>query len=309
MPSVVIRDHQGKSIPFENALRHEGWSVRPIGQAADVLLIDLDVDRPDYRDILRMYRNARTAVVLYPHGANPMTLWDGITDPQAVDVCLVPGEGHRMVMEAYGYPNPIRVIGWTFCQIKPFEPSDGRRVLFAPIHPLGSGHLDDASKAANAAAYDALLRTGRDVTVRYIGTLEQNGLEWHERGAYVQADLDVALSEHFDATIAMIDDFDVIVTAPGTFLGLSVARGKPTVAFHQVEPVADQESPNDPVFRVQSFEKYREIMHYPHDLADPLAIETACQFEAQGWRERFVGKLIDPGELDTLLRGLVRSPV
>lgn len=312
MPSVVIRDHQGKSVPFENALLKNGWSVRPLGQAADVLLIDLDVERPDYRDILRMYRNARTAVALYPHGANPMTLWDGISDPQKVAVCLVPGEGHRMVMEAYGYPFPIRVIGWTFCPIRPFEAVErANRVLFAPVHVLGSGYMDDESKAANAEAFRTLLAGDASICVRHVGSLEANGLWRVDDVTYRRVDMDTALAEDFEATIGQIDAHDLVVTAPGTFLGLAVARGKPTVAFHQVEPVepATDERGGETVVAVQNFEKYEEILRYPHDLSDALAIETACRFEAQGWRERFVGDLIDPAELDSLLRGLVRSPV
>lgn len=299
MPSVAVRDHRGNSLPYVEALAAKGWDVVPLGQRADVLLIDLDIDRPGYRDVIHAYAEAGARIVLYPHGANALTCWDGLDEPYPVDLCVVPGEGHRMVMEAYGYPRPILVAGFSFCGIRRFRPSRGERVLFAPIHPLGSGWLAPRDKAANEVAFRTLLQTGRPLVVRYMGTLAENGL-WEEPGVtFVRADVD---------PVDHIDSADVVV-AHGTFLSMSVARGRPSVSFHQVEPMNDAENPGEVQFPVRSWDRYREIMRYPHDLGDPLALETACAVEANGWRERFVGRPLDANLLNDRLRSLVAEAV
>ena len=59
------------------------------------------------------------------------------------------------------------------------------------------------------------------LTVRHIGTLEQNGL-WHADGVdYVQRRLQMSTAE--------IDAADVVVAGDGTFPTLAIARGVPTV--------------------------------------------------------------------------------
>lgn len=299
MPSVAVRDHRGNSLPYIEALSAKGWDIQPLGAAADVLMLDFDVPHGGYRDMIQVYRDAGARIVLYPHGANPVTAWDGLYTPQPADLCLVPGEGHRMVMEAYGYPNPILVTGFSFCGIKRFKPSPGERVLFAPIHPKGDGYLDEVSKAENAKAFRALVHSRREIHVRHMGSLEQNGL-WPVDGVtYYPA----GLGDPTD--LGQIDSADVVV-ASGTFLSLAVARGRPAVAFGQIAPVED---PSDPGEQLRSWDRYEPIMRYPHDLGEILALGCACVSEAQGWRERFIGKPLDANLLNDRLRGLVTEAV
>lgn len=302
MPSVAIRDHRGNSQPYAEALIARGWNVVPLGTRADVLLIDLDLERAGYQDVIRAYQQVGARIVLYPHGANPITVWDGIDEPFPVDLCVTIGEGHRMVMDAYGYPNRVLVAGWGFSQIRRFEPTDGKRVLFAPIHPLGNGYLEESFREANARAFRTLLASGRDLHVRHMGSLAENGL-WPEPDVtFLPAGLG-------DLTpMWQIDAADVVV-ATETFLSLAVARGKPAVAFHQVAPVDGAEGPGDTMFEVRSWDRYREIVRYPHDLAEPLAIETACVCEANGWRERFIGRPLDGNLLNDELHSLLSTGV
>lgn len=308
MPSVAVRDHQGKSTPYARALAQHGWDVRPIGQPADVFLTDLDVVRGGYRYLIDGYRDAGAKIVMYPHGANVLTIWDGLDEPYPVDLCVTIGEGHKAVMEAYGYPFPVLAAGWALCEQRKFRQTEGRRILFAPTHPLGSGFLSDRDKKANADTFGALLSQGR-VTVRHVGTLEQNGLWLDGECKYEHVDMNLCVSDQLVSTLAMIDDADVVVTSPGTFLHLAVARGCPVVAFQQIEPGTDPEGPEETVFPVASWDRYRELMTYPHDLADPLAVQTACMFEAQGWRERFVGQRLNAARLDQALRALLPAGV
>lgn len=298
---AAIKDHQNKAQGLAQALLQVGWDVIYAGSgSADVLLIDHDIDRPGYRDLIDAYKTDGAKIVLYPHGANPMTVWDGLMEPYPVDACLVIAEGHRQVMEAYGYPHPIRVIGWPYGPQHDFQPAAPDRVLFAPIHPLGNGYLHPSWAEANATAFRALLDYGRPITVRLIGSVQANGL-WYAPGAEYVAG-------RMDGSTDGLDDADVVV-AHGTFLSLAVAAGKPAVTFHQVQPTSDPEGPGEPLVPVRSWERYRHLMRYPFDLADPDGIAKAAWWAPAQWRRRFIGDPLDPALLDHTLREIVTMAV
>lgn len=291
---VAIRDHQRKSVGIREALRSAGWWVVPDGAPADVLLIDHDIDRPGYRDVIHAYEGAGAKIVLYPHGANPNVGWDGFFEPYPVDACLVIGTGHRDVMLAYGYPRPIYPIGWSFCEQRAFRARAIERVLFAPQHPLGSGYLNPKLMEANRRAFAIVRGWGVQVTVRHVGPLEASGLR-HEPGvAYEPAGLRLALGS--------IDMHDLVV-ARETFLSLAVARGVPAITFHQVA-TNDPEVPGEPVVEAKHAAKYAEMMRYPWDLADAGATDLAPIEEAADWRARFIGAQLDPAAVARELQAL-----
>lgn len=299
---VAIKDHQHKSHALRDALREHGHWVVPVGVPADVLLIDHDVDRPAYRPIIDIYRERGSRIVLYPHGANVICSWDGPEEPYPVDACLVIGTAHRDVMIAYGYPQPLHVIGWSFCEQRPFKPRKRiKRVLFAPTHPLGNGYLNDEQRDANRQAYMTLLDWGLPLTVRHVGSLDVNGL-WREKNVvYEQAALTLALGS--------IDEHDLVV-ARETFHSLAIARGVPAVTYHQACPDNDPHSPDEPMIKVSNWDTYRHLMRYPYDLDDLDARHHAATREASDYRRRFIGDQLDSRVLsDTLTAVCEQEPV
>jgi hypothetical protein len=295
---VAVRDHQGKSRGFRDALREQGWWVAPPGMPADVLLLDHDIDRQSYRDMIENYRHAGAKVVLYPHGAAPIWDWDGWLEPYPVDACLVIGSGYRDAMDSYGYPCPIHVVGWSYCRQRPFHGRPPQRVLFAPIHPLGTGYMDPRFRAANARAYRTLLEWDVELTVRHIGPLELNGL-WPE------SDVMFEVGEP-DGSVRSIDAHDLVV-ATDTFLSLAVARGIPAVAFHQVQPVGTRERDEDPVVTFPHWDP--DLCRYPYDLEDPASCVEASRVEATEWRARFIGGQLDPAVLSGVLEAVCSTTV
>lgn len=296
---VAIKDHQHKSHALRDALREHGHWIVPVGVPADVLLIDHDVDRPAYRPLIDRYRDMGAAIVLYPHGANVVCSWDGPEEPYPVDGCLVIGTGHRDVMATYGYPRPMHVIGWSFCEQRSFCPrAKIGRVLFAPTHPLGNGYLNNEQRDANREAFMTLLDWGLPLTVRHVGPLDVNGL-WREKDVeYEPAQLTLALGS--------IDEHDLVV-ARETFLALAIARGIPAVTYHQAEPDNDPHGPDEPMVKVNSWDLYRDLMRYPYDLEDPNARFIATAMEAREYRRRFIGEQLDPKALSDVLTVIVEE--
>jgi hypothetical protein len=302
---VVIRDHFGKGVPFARALVHAGHQLVAIDERADLLLIDLDDPNYGYRQVIDAHKAAGATVLLYPHGAQPMIGYDGMHDAyDAVDGNLVIGSGHAEVMRRFEYPAPVHVAGWSLCAPAPFRPTrDVRRVLYAPTHPSGHGTLADLERELNARHYEALLAGPWELTVRHIGTLEQNGL-WEADGVgYSRGDYRIATDD--------IDDADVVVAAPGTFPALTVARGTPMVTYGQgLAPSYGRAG--EPVYTLRHLDRYADHMRYPFDAGDgPLdeVLHAAALSDAPiaDWKRRFIGEPMNDRATAELIERIVEG--
>jgi hypothetical protein len=302
---VAIRDHFGKSHALARALVAGGHELVGKGPA-DVLLIDLDDPGYGYTQLIDHHRGLGAKVLLYPHGASPMTAYDGLMDPyEGVDGNLVVASGHAEVMRRMEYPTPTHVLGWSLCPQVPFRRRKTiRSVLFAPTHPSGFGHLLDHERELNAAVFAQLLDGPWKVTVRAIGTPEQNGLWEDPRVRWVRGDYKVSWAE--------IDRSDVVVAGPGTFPSLSVARGVPTVIYGQGLAPNKGEPGEQPV-QLRHGARYHDFMRYPFDMADgPVeeVLHAAARSDAPiaDWRRRFVGESLDPAAFCALVERLAYDP-
>lgn len=292
---IAIRDHHGKSLTLARALQRAGHEL-VADISADVLLIDFDIRGPqfDYERTIDRFKSAGAKVLLYPHAAWPQLCYDGMIEPHPdVDGNLVFAPGHAEVMRRIDYPAPTYVMGWSLSELAPLRTTaDVRRVLFAPAHPTGDGRQYSDEHYANVRAYQQLLDAGVELTVRHVGPLELSGL-WDAPGVrFVQGDYSISHAE--------IDDADVVVSAPGTFLTLSVARGAPTVTYYQ-----DQEAgvggENDSPVSISSVRRshlYKDYFRFPFDLGDGptddvLHAAAGGQAELGIWRRRFVGDAFD----------------
>lgn len=308
-----LQDHQGKGRPYAEALISAGWSRADGIDDQDVCVGLFDHDIGDAsgkttRPGAAFLHERGVPVMLYPHGARPMLQWDGMYPiwPHT-RLNLLIAEGHREVMEVYGYPLPMAVSGWALCKLSAFsvQPSASEesrliRVLFGPIHPTRNGFLHPADRAANTMTYYKLLTTpGIKLTVRHVMSLERNGL-WGEPGVnYVLGNPNGSTEE--------IDQADVVV-GHQTFAYLAVARGKAVIMFgNDVRSHSGNSMSN--MKWAAHYEAYRELMRYP------LEMETArdgketrklidCALASdvgQAWRERFIGEQMEPGKLVELI--------
>lgn len=304
---IQISDHQDKADGLRHALKAAGHEI--VYTHPDVLLIDFDAPIAHYpRTIERAYEMGAN-VYLYSHGAMPLTAWDGIWAPSdRISGFFAQTPGQKAVMEAYGYPHPIHVIGWHYSEQRTFTPTDGKRVLFAPWHPQGTGWLLDDGKEANRRIFEQLLAIPNiELTVRHILSLDKNNL--YEADGVNYEDSQRTLS----GTIKSILAHDLVV-GYGTLAYVAVALGKPTVMFGQNCKPYDGYS-EETLRYVEHWDDYREIMHYPHDVSrlGPhgflFALKKACREEATDWRRTFIGDQFDGATFVALLERLESAPV
>jgi hypothetical protein len=302
---VHVKDHHRESVQLAEALVNAGHMLVN-GPPADLLLIDLDPPAFGYRQYIDHFKDQGATVLLYPHGAGPLLVYDGLYEPyENVDGNLVIGPGQAELMRRMEYPHPTHAIGWTLCEQRPFRPaSDVRNVLFAPTHPNGDGSMRAVYREANAETFARLLEGDWHVTVRHIGSLEQNGL-WEAPDATFR-------QGNFHPAVDDIDAADLVVAADGTFPSLAVARGVPTVMYSQALPPGLGKR-GDKTVPLRRAERYLDFLRFPFDVADgPLdeVLHAAARSEAPiaEWKRRFIGEPFDEAAFVAQVEQMVRRP-
>ena len=294
--SVSVHNHQNKASGLIAEIRRdERFEYVDFLSYADILLIDHDATEY-YKRAIMTYKRSGAKVLLYPHGATAHLAWDGVWEPfDMVDGFIAMSYGQAETMWRYGYPKPVYVTGWHWCEKKPFTPAQGKEVLFAPIHALSNGFIHPDIKALNGLIHDQLCRMNIGLTVRYIGSLEDCGIEsTHNDVIYTQGRPDNSIDD--------IDSADYVVSF-GTFAYLAIARGKPTIMYRQDLPYFDGHSIEN-IKEAENWELYGDFMRYPIDMpheGDILAQANADSLELSEWKDLFIGDQMAPGTLGDIL--------
>ena len=299
---VMVMDHGGKSRLIARALAARGCELVDDARLADVILIDHDIPTHGKLAYAEICVAAGGRAFLYPHGASAMALaaWDGLYPISPIlSGNLSHGPGHAEVARRYGYPHPVVDIGWPLCELRPRKVT-GRveNVVFAAVHPKGDGHLSDWKLERNQDIFNRLRVTPVKLTVRYIGTLEQNGLPLVDGITYVQAQLD-----DFADQIAQIDAADVVVSDRSTFSNVAIARGITTVMYDSTIMAKDLDRDH----RTDNLHLYEDYVRYPFDAEDGVDIWELMHAAARDeelvadFRARFVG---GPFDVDRLIEAL-----
>ena len=299
---IAVKDHRNTALPFISALRAAGHEFVSQG-FADVMLIDLDPPYLLHKHLLDTYAELGSKIILYPHGGGgPILSYDGLFEPdERVFANLVTGVGHAEFLRRIGYPSPVHTIGWTYSDILPFRACDDvEHVVFAPTHPNGDGSMTSYQRDLNAEVFARLVESPFRITVRHLGSLEDNGL-WKADGVTF---VDARTSRQF----AEIKVADVVVAGEGTFPTLAIATGVPTVMYSQLTAAIGL--PGEVLRPLKRPELYADYARYPFDAADgPLEdiIREAARSEAPiaDWKRRFIGKPFDQLAFVTLFERLI----
>ncbi len=260
----LIKPHQGKEQPYRDALLAAGHVE---SKEADVVLIDFEIPYPQleiYAHYADYAKKIGAALVSYPHGAALVPQHQMTHKPYECAASFVHGPGQKKLLELYDYPNPVHWCGYPGDRV-PLRPRECNHVLFAPIHPLGSGFLPDNAKQANTEAFRTLLEGNFMLSVRLIGSLEQNGI-WEEPGVrYIYGQMD-----------GTVDEADVTV-ATSTYALNSLCKGIPVV-MHNQEREWRVELEGSESQWVPEWLRHERFTRYPFDLNSPEVCERAAEF-------------------------------
>ena len=287
---IAVKDHRRTAVPFAHALRAAGHEFVS-GGYADVLLIDLDPPYLLHKDLLDQYSEMGAKILLYPHGGGiPNLSYDVLFEPDPrASANFVTAVGQAEFLRRIDYPAPVHTVGWTYSAIKPFRACDDvRHVVFAPTHPNGDGSLTAYQRELNSEVFAKLVESPFRITVRHLGTPEQNGL-WKAEGVTF---VDARTSPQF----AEMELADVVVAGEGTYPNLAIATGVPTVMYSQV--TAALGVPGEVMQPLRRKHLYEDYIRFPFDAADgPLEeiVREAARSEAPilEWKRRFIGEPFD----------------
>jgi hypothetical protein len=308
MMRYFISHHQHKGMGIDEALKKEGWYFRR--RRASVALFDHVINRlnPELgRGLVNKYYDEWATIITYPHGATGAWWNDSDYFPpnKKIFANLVIGEGHKHIEEIMRPYLQHYVIGWYFCPIMPFKkPPKVRNILFAPIHgSMHSNALPDVKKEENANVYKKLLDISDqyNIKARVLNPLENIGL-WKDSRIKL-------IFGKPDGSYRDIDDADLVI-AEGTFMYLSVARGKPTIGFGQHIPCSGSTIIEN--FSLKHWDQYKDYMAYPLNFGDDSLenlINRATNKEQTDWKNLFIGKEMDSKHLSDLLKDLRKQDI
>jgi hypothetical protein len=289
---VYVHVYQHKGMPFLKALYEAGCVVDK--KCPDVALFDKEWDslNPEKEGaIVKRYLERGASILVYPHAATAPWWYDGIIDIKpCVKAVLVIGSGQKEITNVINPAIKTHVAGWPFCEQREFiRPDKVKRILFCPIHPANQ-YIRQESRDANERVLRSLIEYSKkksvDVTVRYIGDLELQGLHNCDRFKFIEGATDGSTID--------IDGADLVI-AEGTCMYASVARGKPTIGMIQHMPIRS----NSRYEQGHHWSKYGPAMAYPINFESaPLPdLIDAAMTEQEEWRWLFIGESMTPERL------------
>jgi hypothetical protein len=292
-----LRNHQHKGTPFEKALQSAGFVK---SKYPHIGLFDKDWQNITYGTENRKAREiyeCGAVIVVYPHCFSPPWWYDGMLPVRDFTSCImVVGKGQKEATEIF-VDRRVEITGWPWCPQKAFEPTNGEKILFAPTHPAGENLREEAAEA-NARIQEELLNLNLDVTCRHIGELEHQGLKYTDKWTWVRGQPDGSFRD--------IDDADLVI-AEGTFMYISIARGKPTIGVNQHLPIRSN-VPGKSILPA-NWDLYGDDLAYPLNYGERSLYDLMdmAQTEQSEWRERFIGRDMDGGEFAELIVNLYKE--
>ena len=289
-----VIDHQNKSRAYREALASAGYFFmdRLLVNGLRFILADADWRESMMRDAAEL----NTPVFLYPHAARPMVQYDGCIEPHPVTAMFTHAEGGKRIMQKIGYPYPVEVTGWSYSEIRPFQPVDEiGRILYAPIHPNANGWLSDVDKDLNRRTYERLFAFcedwGVELSVRYIGSWAENGLDGVLMADFVETHKGKKNNSSYDMETA-----DVVVSHQ-TFAWIAVALGVPTVMMGEDVPPRSGNR-EDGFCYVRHWDDYKDDLMFPLDIlaedpADVIGKACAGCSAVEDWKSRLIGEPFD----------------
>jgi hypothetical protein len=299
MKKFFMRENKDQGNAFLCALMKAGYDRVHNINDADFLFMDHDGEYVSGAGIRPLKTDK--PVVVYPHTPYCWFLWDGILEPRPVVCNFVVSNGAKVAMQLYGYPYPVEVVGFSNCEVKPFRPSRGTKLLFAPAHPIHNGKFPQPEGLARVqrAAKKIVENMGHfeSVTIRYHGTLQACGLGIFQGTKAILQHINVYETPNIrDDALRAINEADLVVSE-STFGYLSVASGKATL-FYGYD---DKKIPDSREGFVKNYHLYKHIFHFPlhfesMTINDILAIRDAPHPEIEKWKHLNIGENFDAGK-------------
>lgn len=260
MDNFFIFENKDAGKAYLDALRSADYGQ--VGELQDADFIIYDVERPNRRETYSTFLESHCGFI-YPHTPYSSYFhWDGIYSPLPVECNFVVAPGAKRALEAIGYPYRVEVTGFSHCEIKPFSPTPGKRVLLVVPRPMNGGrYVCRELHTGLWNVYQFLLSHASEfehITIQHTPDhWEKLGLPICDKFEYLENNPRKDSNPSLYIT-DLIDKYDLIFGI-GTAAYIALARGKPTVMW------GNDLTPRTLSHMAQQPGKYMSYFRYPLD--------------------------------------------
>jgi len=275
---------------YENALTEIGhMPTRDLSQAGFCFY---DIENERKWKVIKPPHRRNIPYFIYPHSPTSHVWWDSMYPAWPVVTNFVNAEGQKKVMETYGYPYPITVIGWTSSDILPFTPtSKVKTLLLAPMHPLLSRGYPKEEGEYNPVVLQKLLDLEKHydkLIIRYGGDLASHnfGNLLHHPKVQLQA----AQYTKASSIQSILDSNVDVIISTSTHGYTAVALGKPTLFFYEDLPIHEWN------MYPKHQNEYKPFRRFPINFDgtwDSIMAASVYNEKVENWKKLFIGEPFD----------------
>ena len=301
----VIANKDSTKVYIDALVQAGHERIGKTGQA-DFMLIDHE-HAGGLHDRIEEFLKTRPVFVT-PHTPLAYFLWDGHYSALPISCNFVVGSAAEYSMRAYGYPYRIEQVGFHLCEVRPFQPTTGTRLLFVPARTRGDGSYASKDYARTTPKAWQWILDHLDyfeqVTVCYVNDFMDEA-DYLTSGIKFIKTFPQQSAAPAAEMLERIGRADLVISCE-TVGCLSVALGKPTV-FYNAKTTAT--SGNIPA---ANFEKYRQYYAFPVTLEDltiqdVLAMRKNQNSAVELWKRGNIGGNFDAEKFISVIEEFVRN--
>jgi hypothetical protein len=289
MKTFFCQHNRDKADPYTKVLLENGYQETKDIKTSDFIIIDHNWGD----DVMEYLRWTGKPIFMILHGLRGSMFWDARYKIHPIESCyFLPAKGYIGMFRQGGYPANMKAVGFPWCEVKPFQPTTMRKILFAPIHPDDQGYHNTPEHAdKNSQVWSILKEYAKDYQITVYNSLKsekKSGITKIDNVRYIPSSLSI------DGALKMINQADIVISFD-TFAFLSVASGKPTMMMDEY-----QYPPNKEPKKSLHWEIYEKSYKYPYTFlnmpGDPLSNMLQCVKDGssiQEWKDNFIGNNFD----------------
>jgi len=303
----VLKNRDAADV-YVSALFAAGFGQAVTMDDADFLLYDYERGSGGKRKRMEEFLKEKPGFI-YPHTPLSWFIWDGAYKPLPVKCNFVAGEGTRLGMIAYGYPHRVEACGFPRCEVRPFERTLERNLLFVPARTRrDGGYASVEYKQTTPAAFRFILDHREQfakIDMCYTHSLENVGiLDWLDEAT--AKDVSFHLTDPYrdpdplGAMIKRIQSADLVIACE-TVGCVAVAMGKPTVFYNAGA------TPATLAGSALHFERYRQFYQFPltieaMTIKQILSERLLPNPEVERWKQYNIGGNFDAGKFVNIVK-------
>lgn len=301
MKSFYVFSIRDAADAFVDSLLSAGYIRSQSLKDADFILADKEpTDAKRRFEFIKSI--AGRPVFYFPHTPYAYWLWDGRLPMHSPICCnFVVGDGAVMGMKAYGYPYRVEAVGFPRCVVKPFSPTTGKNLLYAPARLMGNGwwwHKGEREAHRRVARWILENMENFDsVTVNYSVSREKSEVTELEKSGTKLINIGNSRSLGDKTASESITGIDLVIACK-TFGYLAVAKGIPTILYGYDK---------NETYRSYHYDLYKDHYEFPLDLhkmtiEDVMNLKTHRPVEVEEWCRVNIGNSFNSEKFLSVVR-------